>query len=192
MWSRPGAAKDPSVPRGRALVPDRPSAVPGRTATERRSRRQRSSCIAGGDAEHHPQQGADDQVRVGPALVGQDRDRDPLLREPADRRREPSRRPEWPRVGRPSTVAAWTPRPYGIDGLKGAVTWTSATIAATAPGRSTSPPYSARAQVTRSLGRRGEGAGAPGGGHDRRERHDVRAIAQRDRRSASRRVALNR
>ena len=65
-----------------------------------------------------------------PALVGQDRDGDPLARAASARpRAQPRNRPEWPSVGWPSTVIAWTPRPYGIAGLRRAVRAMSATIA---------------------------------------------------------------
>ena len=95
--------------------------------------------------------------------------------------RNPSRRPGVAeRRRRPSISTRWTPRPYGTRGLYGSVRLMSSTIASTDSGLSTPPPYSARAQRARSLGVRGEAAGAAGGGDDRGERHERGAIGQVD------------
>ena len=93
------------------------------------------------------------RVGVGPALVGEDRDGDVLVGQPADRRRErPRKRPEWPSVGWPAIATCLDAEPVR---RRAACTARSAamspTIAARVAGSSAPPPYRARAQRTRSL-----------------------------------------
>ncbi len=80
----------------------------------------------------------------------------------------------------PSTLISWTPRPYGMRGLSGAVRPTSATIASrVVVSRSVAAVQGSR-PVDEVAGARRDRARAAGRGHDRGERHDRGAVRQVD------------
>ena len=127
---------------------------------------------------HDPQERADDRARIGPALVRQDGDREPVDREVADRAAEAEQPAASGRGsgGRRSTAPgrrSRTRRRAVVAGLR--------EVAEQDPGPDRpehSPPYSARAQWARSALVPAMRAGPAGGGHDRPERRDPGAVAR--------------